>query len=280
MSGEPWSDEENDLIVADYFEMLALELAGNRYTKKHYYQRLHEKVPLRSEKSIEFKHQNITAVMLGFGEPWIEGLKPKSAFQLSLVDAVWRRLQEPVAWTAKPTRGSSGPQQRVREKTGLWIGPPPTFSNQPPLLDPERAAYVAKKYDVAERDARNRLLGEEGERLVFEHERTQLRSLGREDLAGEVVWTSKEVGDGAGYDIQSFEADGTARLIEVKTTNGWDRTPFHITRNELRVADANRDVWCLVRLWNFAREPKAFELRPPLERHVELTPTSFLASLN
>jgi hypothetical protein len=51
----------------------------------------------------------------------------------------------------------------------------------------------------------------------------------------------------------------------VKTANGWERTPFHITRNELVVADERRDLWRLVRLWNFAREPRAFELRPPLE---------------
>ena len=37
------------------------------------------------------------------------------------------------------------------------------------------------------------------------------------------------------------------------------------------------DRWCLLRLWNFSRAPKAFELRPPLDRHVELTPTSFQA---
>ena len=34
---------------------------------------------------------------------------------------------------------------------------------------------------------------------------------------------------------RSFEADGRERLIEVKTTNGWERTPFHITRSELEV---------------------------------------------
>ena len=65
----------------------------------------------------------------------------------------------------------------------------------------------------------------------------------------------------------------------MKTTNGWERTPFHISRNELAVADARRDDWQLVRLWNFAREPKAFAIKPPLEAHVELTATSFLAGL-
>ena len=91
---------------------------------------------------------------------------------------------------------------------------------------------------------------------------------------------SEEEGDGAGYDITSFTPDGRPRLIEVKTTNGWERTPFHITRNELRVAAERTAEWCLVRLWNFSRRPKAFELRPPLERHVSLIPTLYRAAFD
>ena len=64
----------------------------------------------------------------------------------------------------------------------------------------------------------------------------------------------------------------------MKTTNGWERTPFYISRNEVAVAESRRSEWCLVRLWNFAREPRAFEIRPPLSAHVALTPTSFEAS--
>ncbi|WP_375248230.1 DUF3883 domain-containing protein [Sphingomonas sp.] len=56
-------------------------------------------------------------------------------------------------------------------------------------------------------------------------------------------------GDGAGYDILSFDTDGSDRLIEVKTTNGWERTPFHVTRNERAVAEARRSDWRLLRLW-------------------------------
>jgi len=78
----------------------------------------------------------------------------------------------------------------------------------------------------------------------------------------------------------SFTPDGAPRLIEVKTTNGWDRTPFYLSRNELEVADNNPKHWCLFRLYNFARKPKAFELRPPLARHVALTATSFQADFH
>ena len=137
---------------------------------------------------------------------------------------------------------------------------------------------IARKFDVAARDARNRALGRAGEERVLAHERATLLSAGRTDLAHRIRWVSDVDGDGAGYDIWSFEPDGRDRLIEVKTTNGWERTPFHITRNELAVADTNRDDWRLLRLWNFARDPRAFELRPPLEAHVSLMATSYQAS--
>lgn len=109
-------------------------------------------------------------------------------------------------------------------------------------------------------------------------ERATLAAAGRADLAARVRWVADEDGDGAGYDVASFEPDGTERLIEVKTTNGWERTPFHLTSNEIAVAEARRDVWQLIRLWNFARQPRAFAIRPPLDAHVSLTPTSFLAA--
>ena len=96
---------------------------------------------------------------------------------------------------------------------------------------------IARKSDVAGRDERNRVLGRAGEERVLAYERSVLRSAGRDDLARKVRWVSEEDRDGAGYDIASFELDGRSRLIEVKTTNGWDRTPFHITRNELAVAE-------------------------------------------
>lgn len=280
LMAENWTDGENDAIVADYFAMLADDEAGRPYSKAEHNRRLQALIG-RPRGSIEYKHQNISAVLKGLGESWIRGYKPAFNFQGSLVDAVARWLATHPAWLAGDGRHAlAGSRSRVRDNASLWIGPPPTHSNQPPPAELDQMTMIAAKFDVAGRDARNRALGRAGEERVVAHERATLTSAGRPDLARQVRWVSDEDGDGAGYDIGSFEVDGRARLIEVKTTNGWERTPFYISRNELDVADARRAEWCLVRLWNFAREPRAFEIRPPLGSHVALTPTSFEASFS
>jgi hypothetical protein len=276
MTNGPWTDEENDLIVADYFAMLAEDMAGRPYNKARHRRNLMPLLRSRTEGSIEFKHQNISAVLKGLGEDWIPGYKPAFNFQMTLVDAVARWLAWNPAWLGRMpgTRPATG----LREAALIWIGPSPTLSNQPPPQELEQMLHVARKFDVAGRDERNRALGRAGEECVVAHERSALNVAGRDDLARKVRWVSEEDGDGAGYDIASFTPDGRERLIEVKTTNGWERTPFYISRNELAVAEERRSDWCLFRLWNFSREPKAFELHPPLDAHVALTATAFQAS--
>ena len=277
-----WTDEENDLIVTDYFAMLEDEIVGRPYIKAERNRELQQVLNGRGRGSIEFKHQNISAVLLGLGQLWIMGYKPASRFQNSLIDAVLRWLDARPDWLV-PQKGllpgAGLPRSELREDATLWIGPAPTFANEPPPVDVEMMSALGRKYDVAARDAGNRLLGRAGEERVLAHEISSLRLCGREDLASKVRWTSVEDGDGYGYGIASFEPDGQERLVEVKATNGWERTPFHITRNELNVADAKRETWHLLRLWNFVRELKAFSIRPPLDAHVRLTPTSFLASI-
>ncbi len=273
----PWTDQENDLIVADYFAMLAEDISGHPYNKAEHNRRLQARID-RPRTSIEYKHQNISAVLKGLGEDWLQGYKPAFNFQMTLVDAVARWLALNPAWVDRLPHPR--PAQGLREAAMLWTGPPPTLSNQPPPQELEQMLRIARKFDAAGRDERNRALGRAGEERVLAHERAVLADAGRHDLVRRVRWTSQEDGDGAGYDIASYEPDGRPRLIEVKTTNGWERTPFHITRNELAVADERRAEWCLMRLWNFSREPKAFELRPPLDAHVSLTATTFQASFH
>ena len=101
----------------------------------------------------------------------------------------------------------------LRDEAILWIGPPPTHSNAPPPNELEQMTAIAQKYDVAERDARNRALGRAGEERILAHERASLLAAGRNDLADRIRWVSQADGDGAGYDILSFDPDGSAAFL-------------------------------------------------------------------
>src|ERR1700752_94009 len=89
--GSIWSTQELDTIVADYFEMLGNELAGRSYVKSHHSAGL-MKLLGRSHRSVEFKHQNISAVLDELGLPWIPGYIPKRNYQAAIFDAIDRYL--------------------------------------------------------------------------------------------------------------------------------------------------------------------------------------------
>lgn len=274
MEKADWSDLENDAVVAAYFSMLSDELSGRSYNKAAQNRAVQDLIN-RSRGSIEFKMCNVSAALRGLGLPIIIGYAPRFNFQMSLAEAAARWLARNPEWEIALHRKT---QHQMAEPAPLFVGVAPTLRNAPPPEELEQMQRIARRFDAAGRDARNRALGHAGEEKVYHHERATLNQHGRSDLAGRVRWVSQEDGDGLGYDIASFTPDGQDRLIEVKTTNGWERTPFHITRNELQVADERRDHWHLFRLYAFARDPKAFELRPPLNAHVSLTATNFQAS--
>ena len=255
--------------------MLRHELASGHYVKAVHNRALQE-LTGRTSGSIERKHQNISAVLVRLGLPWINGYKPLPNFQNALIEGISRYLSA----RREPLLDLKEPQQwRVAEAKELWIGPPPvieeTESPTPPALH-----RLVRKFDPAERDARNRELGEQGEALVFEHERRRLVAEGREDLARKVEWTSKEVGDGAGYDIKSFDNSGYERLIEVKTTAGAATTPFFISENERAFSEERPEAFRLLRLYSFLDRPAAFELVPPLQERLQLSPIGYRARLN
>src|SRR3546814_13556969 len=79
--------------------MLTDELVGRSFNKAARNRDLQAVID-RSKGSIEFKHQNISAVLLGLGQPWIEGYKPAANFQNALVDGVLRWLEARTEWLA------------------------------------------------------------------------------------------------------------------------------------------------------------------------------------
>jgi hypothetical protein len=89
--GKPWGDDELDTIVGDYFAMLAAEQRGEPYVKSHHSAALMQQLG-RTHRSVEFKHQNISAVLEALGLPWIRGYKPKRNYQQAIFGAIDRYL--------------------------------------------------------------------------------------------------------------------------------------------------------------------------------------------
>lgn len=91
-SGTDWTTEEVTRIVDDYFDMLRSEVVGEPYSKTSHRQKLREILTARSDGSIEFKHQNISAVLNDLGLRYIHGYKPRTNRQKLLEEAVNSRL--------------------------------------------------------------------------------------------------------------------------------------------------------------------------------------------
>jgi hypothetical protein len=271
-TGEDWNEQEIDLIVADYFDMRDMELRGEPYVKSQHNAEL-QKLTGRSKGSIEFKHQNISAVLDALCMPWIPGYKPMVNFQRALFNSVERFLDiRPEAVSALPTK-----EITLAEQGALFVGEAPVKIERPEDANPALARLV-RKFDPAARDERNRALGRLGEERVLTSERARLRGEGRDDLARKVKWVAQEEGDGAGYDILSFTARGDERFLEVKTTAGGEQTPFFISRNEKNFAEERPDGFRIFRLYDFAKEPKAFKIAPPLESRLILDAANYRAS--
>jgi hypothetical protein len=270
--GEDWDAGELDAIIADYFVMLGDELIHKPYVKAHHRAALMQQIG-RSSGSIERKHQNISAVLMELGLPWIWGYKPLPNYQEALFEAVDRHLS-----------GRNDLLFQQSEQPVLGIAEPQSFFVGVPRLENrarrEGLERLVRKFDPVERDFRNRLLGRAGEEFVIDLERRRLTVEGRDDLARRVRWVAIEDGDGAGFDVLSFDPDGQERLIEVKTTNGAAQTPFFMTRTEMAVADERSQHWHLDRVHLFAQRPQIFTIRPPLENALRLAPETWRAVPN
>lgn len=118
-------------------------------------------------------------------------------------------------------------------------------------------------------------IGLAGEKFALAYERWRLRE--RPELAKDVVWVS-EHDDTLGYDIRSFNLDGSSRLVEVKATLGDLTTRFFISANEIRCAEENPDSYVLLRVGNLATMPVCCEIINPFSSCLDLLPASYQAT--
>src|SRR5436190_23140989 len=78
---DSWTQQEVEAAVTDYFVMLAKELRGEPFKKAEHNRALQQKLNNRTRGSIERKHQNISAILIELGYPYIDGYKPLGNYQ-------------------------------------------------------------------------------------------------------------------------------------------------------------------------------------------------------
>ena len=72
--------------------MLAKELRGEPFNKAQHNRALQRMLDNRSRGSVERKHQNISAILIEAGFPYIDGYKPLGNYQDLLESVVHERL--------------------------------------------------------------------------------------------------------------------------------------------------------------------------------------------
>jgi hypothetical protein len=274
---DAWLETEVRAIVEDYFDMLVKELTGTAYKKSEHRSVLLGQID-RSAGSIEYKHQNISAVLLDLGMPHIPGYKPAKNYQKKILpDVVMDHLiTHPMIQNQMQADVDADAVIPSVDDilSSLVAAPEPAQPRNPapkaPVRPPRRVDYLA-------REAANTKLGAAGETFVLNYEKARLLHAGKDNLSDRIEHVSAPEGDGAGFDIRSFEVDGGDRFIEAKTTRYGVDTPFYLTANELRFSRDHRDRYQLYRIFEFRRSPKLFTLPGFIGDQVCLEPSTFVA---
>ena len=266
----PWNDDEVGATVDVYFRMLTLELAGETYTKTEFRREVEREVP-RSSGAIEYKFNNISAVLDEMDAVWIPGYKPLRNVQGRLRTVVRERFEADAELRSFMLKAVAD-SDVVRSELGTEVDPPTADWS----VDGGRRVG-ALSINFAAIEASNRALGRAGEETVLNAERFRLSTGGRDDLASEVRHVSMVDGDGLGYDIQSFWGlTDEPVFIEVKTTRYGKELPFYISANEVK---SSNDLGPAYRLWRLYRYGKPdtgyYRLPGPLARHAQLQPDTY-----
>jgi Domain of unknown function (DUF3883) len=270
-----WTEGEIAMIISDYFQMLQFELNQEKFNKTFHRASLIQQLHNRSKGSIEFKHQNISAVLAEIGVPFIKGYKPRYNYQQLLADEVLKYITNHQKALEKKFKkfsddAFSGIQfNSINFEDMLDDEPVPSVTNE------SEPTYRPIKINYLEKEQNNRSLGEVGEKLIIEYEKWRLIKAGKEKLAERVEWISKDLGDGTGFDILSKNNNGSDRFIEVKTTKLIKETPIFITKTEVNFAKLKSREFFLYRLFNFDSYPQFFVKNGTYESFCQLKPQTF-----
>ena len=265
--------------MSDYLQMLAMELRGEPFNKAEHNRNLRVLLNGRSPSSVEKKHQNISAVMLSLGYPYISGYKPLSRLQHLLREVVEERLEGARDLRAVVAKVVEAPANAPEKFPKLVPKPQVEPGGDKSTAGTVKLSGRVVRRNYLEIEARNRSIGLAGEEMILRYEHKRLWQARKRTLADRIEHVADTRGDGLGFDITSFETDGRERLIEVKTTRFGPMTPFYATRREVNVSAARSETYHLYRLFSFSVDTKLFILPGSLRDTCRLDATVFAATL-
>ena len=115
--------------------------------------------------------------------------------------------------------------------------------------------FYARKIDYERINKEKKLIGNAGEELVYNDQIEFVKKYVPEYLKS-VRHVSKLDGDGAGYDICSFNADEKLIYIEVKSTTGKKETPFYMSASEYSFYELHKENYGIARVYEFDMNTK------------------------
>jgi len=179
---QDWSKEGVSLIVADYFAMLRHERQHQTFSKTEHRKALIPQLDHQTDGSVEFKHQNISAVLVNIGRPYMKGYLPRGNYQQILEDdviayldrhkSVFEPLFEAFAEQAMPSHSF----EEINFASCLEKEPERSV---PKIREPR---YRTIKVNYLEKEQNNRTLGTGGEQFVMNYEKWRLQREGRSCL--------------------------------------------------------------------------------------------------
>jgi hypothetical protein len=220
--------------------------------------------------------------LIELGIPYIAGYKPRSNYQRLLAEVVAERLaaqESLIRVVAEDADKVVVPtfDDLLDALVEAPVGLTPKSKVAETFKPPYKGKLPRPAVNYLEREARNRALGEAGEEFVLHFEQARLSQAGREHLASQILHVAKSGGDGAGYDILSFETSGEERLIEVKTTKYGRETPFFVSRNELAVSEAKAERYHLYRVFELRTKARLFTLSGAFSSTCQMEPSTYQA---
>ena len=223
---------------------------------------------------MERKFQNISAALMELGAgDFVRGYVPLRNAQHALRRAVgeqWEREPE-----IEALMRAADEQPISGSRVDLVWAEAPKVTVEPSMFDSGRSPI---RTDFLKLDAQNRDLGLAGERAVVEFERRSLQRAGLDRLARAVEHVSQTQGDGLGFDVLSYDRDGSEKFIEVKTTRKQKEFPFLVTRNEVDFSAEQKDHFHLYRVFDFGRaQTSLFALPGALNASCVLAPATYTA---